>query len=101
MEKISKSGKKAVNMLMETSKNDVRSVTGKNLRNIMLLAGKDSIEDVKKGDVDGIEYNKLDENDVWKVDAIKEIISVKSGTLEVPGFELEELQEILSYLCTS
>ena len=95
MEKISKSGKKAVNMLMETSKNDVRSVTGKNFRKIMLLADKDSIEDVKKGDVDKIEYHKLDENEVWKVEAIKEIINVKSGILEVPGFELEELQEIL------
>ena len=35
----------------------------------MFLAGKDSIEDIKKGDFDDIEYHKLDESDVWKVEA--------------------------------
>ena len=101
MEKVSKSGKKAVNMLMETSKHDVRSVTGKNFRNIMLLASKDRIEDVTKRDIDNIGYHKLEENEVWIVEAIEEIINVKSGLLDVPGFELEELEDILSYLCTS
>ena len=39
MEGITKSRKEAVNMLMETAKNDVRSVTGRNFRECMLLMG--------------------------------------------------------------
>ena len=43
----------------------------------------------------------MDENDMWKVDAIKEIIEVKNKMLNIDNFELEELEEILTHLCTS
>ena len=101
MDKIANSKKKAVKMLMETSRRDVRSVTGQNFRNVMLLAGKTSVEEVKKEDAYKIEYFPMDENDMWKVDAIKEIIEVKNKMLNIDNFELEELEEILTYLCTS
>ena len=101
MEKIAISKKRAVKMLMETAKTDVRSVTGHNFRSIMLLVGKSSVESVKKEDVDKIEYFPLDETDRWKIDAIKEIIDVKSRTLEISDFAVEELEEILTYLGTS
>ena len=101
MEKIASSKKRAVKMLMETAKKDVRSVTGHNFRNIMLLVGKSSVESIKKEDVDMVEYFPLDETDRWKIDAIKEIINVKNGTLAIADFAMEELEEILTFLCTS
>ena len=51
MEKILSSGKQAIRMLVETSKKDVRSVTGHNFRQIMLLLGKTSVEAGEKKDV--------------------------------------------------
>ena len=48
MEGISKSRKEAVKVLMNTAKEDVRSVTGRNYREIMLLVGKTSVNDVNK-----------------------------------------------------
>ena len=101
MEKITSSSKKAVKMLMETSKKDVRSITGQNFRNIMLLVGKSSVEAVKKEDAYKIEYFPIDEMDKWKVDVIKEIIDVKNRILDIEDFELEKLEEILTHLCTS
>ena len=68
-------------MLMETAKRDVRSVTGNNFRNIMLLVKKVSVDTVVMEDSDKIEYFQLTENDRWKVDAIKEIIDVKNRRL--------------------
>ena len=44
MEKIDKSEKKALKMLKDVAKNDVRSVTVKNYRNIMLLAKCGTLE---------------------------------------------------------
>ena len=67
----------------------------------MLLAGKTSVEEIKKEDVYKIDYFPIDENDKWKVDAIKEIIEIKNKMLDIDNFELEELEEILTYLCTS
>ena len=48
MEKIACSEKKAVKMLMETAKKDVRTITGQNYRNIMLLVGKTTVDEVNR-----------------------------------------------------
>ena len=101
MDKISKSGKERVKMLMETSREDVRSVTGSNYRNIMLLVGKSSVNDVRKEDVEKIGYFELDSDESWKVGSIREIIQVKQGLMQVPGFGSDELETIFNYLCTS
>ena len=61
MVKITKFCRKAVNMLIETFKVDVRSVAGKNCRYIMLLDGKPSVQDLRKEDADTIDYFPLDE----------------------------------------
>ena len=87
-------------MLVNEAKKDVRSLTGSNLRNIMILAGKSSVEDVTVEDVDSISYFNLSEDEQWKISSIQEIIYVKAGNLDIPGFDLEELETILSHLCT-
>ena len=43
----------------------------------------------------------MDKNDEWKVKMIKEIIDVKSKKANVDNFQGEELETILTYLCTS
>ena len=48
MEKIDSSDKIALKMLKAEAMHDVRSVTGRNFRNIMLLAGKSSVDHVRK-----------------------------------------------------
>ena len=100
MEKMRNSGKAPLIMLMKEAMNDVRYVTGSNLRNIMLLVGKTSIDDVKVEDVDSLEYFKMRDDELWKIPQIQEIINVKVGNLEVAGFENEELEILLSHLCT-
>ena len=101
MERISSCKKRVIKMLIGTSKKDVRSITGQNLRNIMLLVGKTSVDKVEKKDAESIHYHTLENEDIWKVDAIKEIIEVKSRRLEISDFDNDELEDILTYLCTS
>ena len=101
MELITKSKKQRIKMLMETAMKDVRSVTGANLRNIMLLMGKTSVGEIKRVDVENINYFRLDEKESLKVQCIQEIIEAKNNRVEIPGFEGEELQAMLNYLCTS
>ena len=101
MEMISKSEKQRVKMLMEVAKKDVRSVNGSNNRNIILLIRKYSVEDVKKVDIDQIDYFPLDENETWKVGCIKEILETREGALEIQRFNPDELENMLNFLCTS
>ena len=56
---------------------------------------------MKKNDAFKIEYFPINETDSWRIDAIKEIVDVKNGILGIEDFEIEELEEILNYLCTS
>ena len=101
IEKVKNSGKSALRMLMIEASKDVRSITGSNLRNIMLLVGKNRVEDIKLDDLSQLSYFKLQEDEMWKVPMIKEIINIKAGQIEVPGFEPEELEALLKHICTA
>jgi hypothetical protein len=99
MDKIDTSDKSALKMLKEEAVHDVRSVTGRNFRNIMLLAGKSCIDHARKGSFNW-SYFPLDGDDKWKVGMIKEKIDNKNDVMEVPGFAQDELETILLHLYT-
>ena len=46
--------------------NDVRSCTGNNLRNIMLLTDKDKVKDILRSDILKVKYHPLQEDQLWK-----------------------------------
>ena len=96
---IRKSSKNAIIQLLEIVKADVRQTTGSNLRTIMMLTDNDSIEqlDANSGD---IEYHEIPDSETWRVDFVKEIVELKNGDIELPGFDRKELEEILDFLCT-
>ena len=57
--------------------------------------------DITKMDADKIEYFNMEKKDLWKVNIIKEIIDVKSKIANIDNFNTEELETVLTYLCTS
>ena len=75
----------------------MRSLTGANLRRIMLLAGRSSVEDLKNDD---IPYHLVAADDAWKVGMVKELLAITHGDLDVPGLLQTELDYILEYMCT-
>ena len=58
---------------MNLAEADVRSVTGSDLRYIMLKSGKPNIDELFQSKIE-IEYHKIDDQQVWKVGLIEEII---------------------------
>ena len=66
----------------------------------MLLVKKNNIEDLNPTDIDQIEYCPVDEHDKWKIVFANELLELKSGSLVLPNFESDEIQEMLSYICT-
>ena len=63
--------------MFELIKHDVRSVTGRNLNNIMRLVNKSSIDLLNHSDAESIIYQDTPLEDLWKIDFVKEIIGVK------------------------
>ena len=97
--KIEKSEKKALRNLLSLVMKDARTTTGSNLRYIMLTSGKHSIPQLLKSEVD-IEYHKLGEDQLWKVDMLKGIVDALNDEKTIDGITRDELNEVLEYLCT-
>ena len=79
---------------------DVRSVTGSNLRNIMLLLDKSKVEEVRTEDWNNIVYFKQQNEDKWKNSLIWDIIETKAGVTDILSFDFDELELILHNVCT-
>ena len=100
IDKIDKSSKTTLRQLLGLVRNDVRLTTGHNLRTIMMILGKNSIDELDCITAD-FEYHKIEENEHWKVNMVKELVDIKAGDLGVHGMKHEEVQQILEFICTS
>ena len=98
---IERSPKKLPMKLLQLIRHDTRSTTGSNLRNIMLLLGKVTIDEIRLNDIDSFEYSSVLPDNQWKVDMVREIIEVRGDELKIDNFSRQELDELMEYLCTS
>ena len=101
LKQISRSPKTIPKQLLNSIQADTRSITGSNIRRILLLTKKENIDQISDRDIDGIIYAEILEDDKWRVDLIKEVTDVKFGQSTIEGFTLEECEEILQFACTS
>ena len=101
LSQIKRSNKKVPSFLLNMIKYDVRSTTGYNLRNMMLLFNKNQIEDIEEKDIIEYIYAPVEENDAWKVQIVKELIDVKNDELSVVNMSKEEVDFMIESLCTS
>ena len=97
---ITKSHKQTLKYVLDKVCKDVRSVTGSNLKKIMIECGKSNVEDINIADSKKV-FREIPTGEEWRVNMTKEIIDVENDKLQVNGFKSEELQEILNWICTS
>ena len=74
-------------------------MTGSNLRNIMLLLDKNTINEVCITDVQNIVYATVSEENKWKISCVKELIDILHGDKNLNGFSKQEVKQILDELC--
>ena len=97
-----KSKKTLLSLIFSSCFQDLRSLTGQNLRFLLQKHGKLSLADliadrvvIKKSRV-----YPLPDEEVWKTKIIEDICLLKKDELEV-AFDLENLEDILQHICTS
>ena len=81
--------------LLETKKYNLRSVTGYNLRKIMILVKKDFVDDLVVSDALTVEYHQMEQENEWKVGVIRELAHVKFNSAELEEFTVDEMEHIL------
>ena len=99
--RIENSTKRPLKNLLMLSRKDIRTTTGRNLRLLMILLGKNSVDDLSVDDIDSMEYHTISENEAWRVDLIQELIAVRENEGEITGFTSKELDDILNHVCAS
>jgi hypothetical protein len=101
-----KSTKMTVQMLLQMVKDDMQTVTGKNIRLISDELETDDIFNVKKNFVkQKLKFAPARPEDEWKIEFAREITNLKQNVLllddnENGQFTSEELCDILNYLTT-
>ena len=101
IEKVKNSSKKVLRQMYTVAKADVRTTTGSNLRNILLLTNLSSIDDLQPSSLDNIRYHEILEEDTWRITIIKEAIDIKCGHTSLPeGWTYEEFEEIINFACS-
>ena len=100
IQSIRSSKKLCLRELLKVVEYDTRSVTGHNLRTLMLRENVHDIKGLRSEHVSRC-YKEVPSNEEYRIAFIKELIEVRNDAVEVEGFDAEELEEILSYLCVS
>ena len=86
-------------MLLLIFMNDTRSVTGLNLRNIMLVADKDNVKDLTKSDAVKVKYHQWNKDEEWKKHMLLELLEVRDGDLEIANIQESEICEMIDFIC--
>ena len=101
-ELVMKSSKEALKNVFLNIRDNVQSYTGNNLRRIMILMNKSNIRELESFEVkESLSYNPVPEDQQWRIGFLREMIDVRAGDLEVDGFSVKEISEIIENICTS
>ena len=82
IQQIINSSKNASKFLLKSLLMDTNSVTGSNLRNILLLTEKNSIHQLEPTDITLMKYHQISEAEVWKISMLEELIEMKNGNIQ-------------------
>ena len=95
LQSIRRSAKPILRTILAVTENNTNSVTGRNLRSIMLLTGRDSISEITPLDAGIIQYHTLDDDEGWRIEFLKCLLVERDqGSLEDSDLEW------LEWLCT-
>ena len=102
MEKLKCSNKPVLRQLFSVCKDDVRTITGANLRNIMLQCGENSVDCLNPASASSIQYHQITEEDMWRINLLTEVIPMRHQDIDIiVGWTNEELDSIISFVCSS
>ena len=100
-QKLSISPKNAVRNMFDLVHNDCRSVTGSNIRNIMLDCVKDPSRPFSNVGIEKATFYPAPTDATWEVLLLKELIDMRDGVSTHAGWTLDEINDTIYHLCTS
>ena len=100
VDSIESSSKSVLKRMLRIVRRGCRSNPWKNFRKLMRIAGKTSIDDLKKGDFNDLIYSEIPAGEEWKIRLAEERIEIKKGIMVSRFLLSNEINEILTYIVT-
>ena len=97
---IKNSKKPTMRHMLSVIKHDCRSTTGRNLRKLMLLQRKPTIEEITIDQLTKSTYMEIPTGDEWKINLVKELLHIKNGHLDIENLNKAEATIILQNILT-
>ena len=94
---IEKCDKPHLKYLLNIQKNDVRSVFGRNVRNICNESGTDNISLVN---IENVKYEPLPFEDLWRPPIVKELLEARAGRCDI-GLTRREINMLIFDVTTN
>ena len=98
-QRLSNSPKEVVQNIYNVIKDDCRSITGSNIRQINLLCSNVH-RPFSNANIEKTDFFPIPPEDTWKIGLIKELIDMRDSAKNV-GWTKEEVESTIEYLCTS
>ena len=67
----------------------------------MLSCDLNSITDLRCNLVDTLLYSQIPDEQLWRIGLIHELLNIRVGEIEVPGFTPDDISDILDFTCIS
>ena len=98
VDSIRKLTKVVIKNILRLVEPDVRTVTGRNLRNTLMMTDISCIELLRPADLDDVSY--YGEPDLWRVLCLTDILMMRAGQMDLPpGWKKEEIEAMLESAC--
>ena len=98
---IAESEKMVLKNMLKFVKRDCRTTTGGNLRHMMLLAGKTSIDELTARTFKSHPYTDVPRGEEWRIHCAKEMLDIMNGEKNVPTFTRDEMEEMMHHVVVS
>ena len=68
----------------------------------MKLLNKESIDELDSREVRGIfNYKPAPDEERWRFSILEELLEAREGRIEIEGFQNNEIEEMLEFVCVS
>ena len=70
------------------------------MRTLMLRFNAGTFEELRRNVLKDSTYKEVNENDLWKIEAVKDLIDAKFDRAILPNFEVNKIDDIRNYIST-
>jgi hypothetical protein len=101
MKRLSSSRKGVLRNAFGIFRNDCRTTTGSNIRNIMLESKTYQFEQLSMNDLRLVKFHPAPPEEQWRIPVIKDLLDIRDGISDGIGWDKEDVDATLEFLCTT